>query len=129
MKKFRCSVCCRKFDQADHVRRHAIDKGDAKHATAEAIPLVAKAEQEEENETSAMWRDLKQIQQQKRASNREGAADILTRAGVKFVSKNGGAHLIVDDRVDAWPGTGLWHSRNTPEKNRGVRSLLRFQPL
>lgn len=67
---------------------------------------------------------MKKASQVKRADNREKSAQRLRDAGVPFVSKNAGAHLIVRDRVNFWPGTGLWADRETPEKGRGVRSLL-----
>lgn len=63
----------------------------------------------------------------RRAANREGSARILTERGVPFVSKNNGAHLIVDDRFDLWPGTGLWVERGVREpklEGRGVFNLL-----
>jgi hypothetical protein len=80
------------------------------------------------------WRDvtpaLKERSQQKRASNRQQSAKMLTDAKVKFESRNGGAHLIVtaaDGLVaDFWPGTGKWMQRGYPGSSRGVRSLLRF---
>lgn len=67
--------------------------------------------------------------QEKRADNREQSAEVLTRAGVVFESKNMGAHLIVQagaSVVDFWPGTGLWIARPLGEKGRGVAKLVRF---
>ena len=49
--------------------------------------------------------------QERRARNREESAKILTDAGVQFLSRNGGAHLIVEHNgltVHFWPGTGKW---------------------
>lgn len=71
-----------------------------------------------------MWRDVNDASKEKRAQNRDRSAEMLVQAGVPFVSKNGGAHLIVDGRFDFWPGTGLWMERGKPKKHRGIRSLL-----
>jgi hypothetical protein len=74
------------------------------------------------------WNDvkpfLKKRSQEKRASNRESGARILTEAGIPYESKNGGAHLVVGERYDYWPGTGLWIHRETRHKGRGIRGLI-----
>jgi hypothetical protein len=67
---------------------------------------------------------MRELSQKKRASNREHSADILAAADIPYVSKNGGAHLIVADRFDFWPGTGLWMERGKPQKHRGVAKLI-----
>lgn len=86
-----------------------------------------------EDETMAdFWRDVKpamqEASQQRRASNRDNSAALLRANGVQFESKNGGAHLVVRDGIgrifDFWPGTGLWQLRGTPQRWRGVHSLL-----
>lgn len=72
---------------------------------------------------------LKKMKQEKRASNREDSAAILSRAGVVFESKNLGAHLIVlagAKVVDFWPGTGLWIVRGDKQQRRGVRKLVEY---
>ena len=78
------------------------------------------------------WRDVKpamqEASQQRRSSNRANSAELLRANGVPFVSKNGGAHLIVEGRecpIDFWPGTGKWHSR-CGKKGFGVRNLVAF---
>lgn len=67
----------------------------------------------------------------KRASNREWSAAHLTEKGIKFDSRNDGAHLIVrhnGKRADFWPGTGKWIIQAIPGKEpqhgRGVRGLV-----
>lgn len=65
------------------------------------------------------------LRQDKRAQNRGTSANALTAAGVAFVSKNDGAHLIVEGSWDFWPGTGLYRSRTLPTQGRGVNNLLR----
>lgn len=70
------------------------------------------------------WRKVKQA---KKADNRQASAELLAQHGVRFESKNGGAHLIVlagSRTYDFWPGTGLWRIRNGVQSHRGVRKLL-----
>ena len=72
---------------------------------------------------------LRKIKQEKRASNRDASAAILSRSGVVFESKNLGAHLIVQAGatvVDFWPGTGLWIVRGEKKQRRGVRKLVEY---
>lgn len=72
---------------------------------------------------------LKKMRQEKRASNRDDSAVILSRSGVVFESKNIGAHLVVlagAKVVDFWPGTGLWIVRGNKQQRRGVRKLVEF---
>ncbi len=79
------------------------------------------------DETS-YWRDYKAASQEKRASNRESSAQYLTEVGIPFVSKNEGAHLIVESGkclIDFWPGTGKWNSRDGT-KGRGVQNLVQY---
>lgn len=64
--------------------------------------------------------------QEKRRSNREVSTAMLRAAGILFEERNGGAHLVVDGRIDYWPGTGLWIQRATLSKQRGVAALIRF---
>lgn len=78
------------------------------------------------------WHDVKPVMQeeskQRRASNRERSASLLDSEGVKYLTKNAGAHLIVegrDETVDFWPGTGLFITRRTKKRGRGVRNLLK----
>lgn len=71
-----------------------------------------------------IFNEMREASQKRRASNRENSAEILTRARIPFESKNDGAHLIVDGRIDFWPGTGLWIVRGRKQKRRGVRRLI-----
>lgn len=78
------------------------------------------------------WRDVKPVlkaeSQQRRANSREQSAAMLTAAGIRFDSRNGGAHLIVQHGgvvYDFWPGTGLWQQRGSRKQQRGVHALLR----
>ena len=78
----------------------------------------------DDDDVSAMWREHRAASQEKRASNRDRSAALLQEAGIQFVSKNGGAHLIVAERYDFWPGTGLWMARGDKSKSRGVKRLI-----
>lgn len=68
---------------------------------------------------------MKEESKQRRANNRESSADILTKSGIEFESKNLGAHLIVG-QFDFWPGTGLFINRKTGKRGRGVRNLIKL---
>lgn len=71
------------------------------------------------------YRELKAERQQKRASNRQLSVEILKARKIPFVTNNGGVHLIVCERFDFWPGTGLFIDRTTRERGRGVHNLLK----
>ncbi len=64
----------------------------------------------------------------KRARNRKGSTELLSKKGVEFESKNNGAHLIVQGKrciIDFWPGTGKFNTRQGL-KGRGIFNLLRL---
>jgi hypothetical protein len=71
------------------------------------------------------FRAMHKANQEKRESNRGASARMLTAAGITFVTKNDGAHLIVAERYDFWPGTGLWMARGDKTKRRGVVNLIK----
>lgn len=80
------------------------------------------------NDLGDDFRAMRERSKEKRADNREQSADVLKRAGVAFVSRNRGAHLIVKHngiRVDFWPGTGKWSSYGG-RTSRGVFELLKY---
>lgn len=62
----------------------------------------------------------------RRANNRSKSADRLNEAGVRYLERSYGSHLIIETpmRIDFWPGTGLWIIRNSNERGRGVDKLL-----
>lgn len=71
---------------------------------------------------------MKQISQERRASNRENSAELLRGRGVPFEEKNDGAHLIVrygGKVADFWPGTGKYNVRGSGVYKRGVFRLLK----
>ena len=73
-----------------------------------------------------MLKAMKEHSKAKRASNRENGQKFLMEAGIPFVEKNEGAHLIVEGSscfIDYWPGTGRWIARDG-RKGFGVRNLI-----
>ncbi len=72
-----------------------------------------------------IFNDMKVCSQEKRCNNRLSSAELLRSRGVEFVSKNDGAHLIIDNRIDFWPGTGKWNFRGEAKYHRGVFKLLK----
>lgn len=74
----------------------------------------------------AYWRAEEQRSKDKRAMNRAASPKYLERQGIKFESRNEGAHLIVDGRVDFWPGTGLWIVKEGNKRGRGVKHLANW---
>ncbi len=87
--------------------------------------------QQSDESMADYWADvapaMKEASKKKRASNREASAFMLAEAGIAFVSRNAGAHLIVTGggrTFDFWPGTGLWEMRGSTQRHRGVRKLI-----
>ncbi len=73
-----------------------------------------------------VFRAMRADKQERHAANRTERAEILRKAGVRFETRNGGAHLIVEGqggKIDFWPGTGKWIDRNR-KNGRGINSLL-----
>lgn len=68
----------------------------------------------------------KEASRDKRASNTVRSTQILVDHGIKFESKNNGAHLIVtglNGLIDFWPSTGKYIVRKGGD-GRGVFNLL-----
>ncbi|MOA03684.1 hypothetical protein D3C78_1232040 [compost metagenome] len=64
--------------------------------------------------------------QERRERNRKSSAQVLADRGIAFMSKNGGAHLIVSHEgevADFWPGTGKFAVRGG-KSGRGVFRLI-----
>jgi hypothetical protein len=71
------------------------------------------------------WKAIRLASQARRAKNRDHAVTALMAARIQFVSRNDGAHLIVDDgRYDFWPGTGAYRRRNGKGMRRGLQRLI-----
>ena len=76
-----------------------------------------------------LFKALKKVRQESNAENRELAPELLTQAGVKFESKNFGAHLIVDAgsvKIDFWPGPDKWIVRGNPSRKYDIMKLIEF---
>jgi hypothetical protein len=83
----------------------------------------------EEMDMGEAFRMMTEHKKERRKSNTEKSTKLLIDAGVDFVSKNGGSHLIIDSingRVNFWPSTGLWTVNNSKKEGRGVFGLIKF---
>lgn len=82
---------------------------------------------DDDDDTGEFWRAVRAERREKREKNRTDSATMLQQAGLRFETKNLGAHLIVRAiglTVDFWPGTGLWIVRNPKREGRGVQRLI-----
>lgn len=73
------------------------------------------------------WKIHKIHDQERREKNREVGPQILTQHGIKFVVKNGGAHIIIGEPavLHFWPGTQRWiHARVKRINGRGTQGLI-----
>lgn len=70
-------------------------------------------------------RALRAASRERRRLSRLAAPSALWQAGIAFTEHNHGAHLIVADEWDFWPGTGKWCHRGPPQADgRGVFNLI-----
>lgn len=67
---------------------------------------------------------MRQHKKHSRANNTVKRTELLKSHGIKFESKNNGAHLILEHRFDFWPSTGLWIDRETKKRGGGIPRLL-----
>jgi hypothetical protein len=76
-----------------------------------------------------IFAEMSKLSKSKRARNRAQSAELLRSHAIPFTSHNEAAHLIVCNaehgKVDLWPGTGKWISREG-RTGRGVQSLIAF---
>lgn len=78
-----------------------------------------------DNDMTAAWADYRKERSMKKRGNQAASTERLREAGIPFATYNGGVHLVVADRVDFWPGTGLWIERGPAGvRGRGVQGLL-----
>jgi len=125
--KFKCPLCpdSKWFSTEKGFSMHRHDKGHPVDTQPLEVTAADRSEANE-NETIEMRRAHHAAQQAKRADSRARNTELLRQAGIPFVVKNNGAHIIIADAVDFWPGPGKWHSRTLPTKGYGVRELLKF---
>ena len=69
---------------------------------------------------------MREHSKQKRANNRQSSKAMLDAHNIRYVTKNIDAHLIVEDRIDFWPGTGKWIVRGEKKHRRGVKKLIAY---
>ena len=68
---------------------------------------------------------IRQLSVMRRGENRIRGSERLTEYGISFESKNNGAHLIVENLIDYWPGTGLFIARKSKTRGRGMHNMLK----
>ena len=71
-----------------------------------------------------IFKSYKGVGQQKRKSNIINSTDLLKQNKIKFISKNNGIHLIINE-FDFWPSTGKYFNRKTKKYKRGVFNLIK----
>lgn len=84
------------------------------------------------SQESEIYDSLKVCSKTQRAEKRREIPEILKRKGIKFETKNNGAHLVIHGRsitVDFWPGTGKWIARGDKANGYGVVALLKLEGL
>ena len=69
---------------------------------------------------------IKELGRIKRNNNKISSTGILTSRGIDFISKSNGVHLVVKNRWDFWPSTGLFIDRKNQKRGRGIKNLLRI---
>ena len=76
-----------------------------------------------------IYREMRENKKSSAAWFRTLGASELTNNSIPFVSKNNGAHLIVegnDGYIDFWPGTGKWIVRSPKFEGFGIKNLLEY---
>lgn len=75
------------------------------------------------------WKDVKDIQKEKRWSNYEQNKQLLEVNGIPFTEKANAHFLIFDSEqkviFDFWATTGLFISRKTQKRSRGIKNLIK----
>ena len=76
-----------------------------------------------------MYASVRKESRDKRHNNKEFSTTMLDKAGVDYVVKNDGLHLVVfngdEEIIDFYPTTGRWQIRGG-EVSRGIRKLLKY---
>lgn len=71
------------------------------------------------------WAMIREDRNNKKQDHAKEFMKAIESSGLHFRIKNGGDHVVINDRVDCWPTTGRWIIRTTKETGRGISSLLR----
>lgn len=69
---------------------------------------------------AALREQSKRVREERRLS----VPQKLDDNNIKYESKNKGAHLIIANRWDLWPGTGKWRDRKANKYKHGVDYLI-----
>ncbi len=81
------------------------------------------------SEIGEIFSALKESRTIKKLKNLESSTKALDDRGIKYKSKNGGTHLIIEsdgkDFADFWPSTGKYKLRTSNKYKRGVFKLIR----
>jgi len=75
-----------------------------------------------------VFNEWKKDKQAKKRSNERSSTNMLLDMGIEFESKNSGNHLVVgcgDTKIDFWPSTGRFISRDGKHDARGINNLLK----
>lgn len=86
--------------------------------------LKPEASEDDFDDMTEMFEEMRRESQEKRARNRESSKAILIQRGIK-VRAFTDAHLRVADRFDFWPGTGKYKNIKTGKYGRGVFNLIK----
>lgn len=76
------------------------------------------------NETTELYKELKEEKREKKLSNLEHSTKAVEASGIPFQRKNE-FHIIIEG-YDFWPSTGLFINRKTQKRDRGVYRLLKI---
>lgn len=81
------------------------------------------------SEIGDVFSALREHKKEKKLDNKAYSTEALRKAGIEFVSKNEGLHLMVIGKVgfiDFWPSTGKWKCRTSGKYLRGIKSLIKY---
>lgn len=75
-----------------------------------------------------LFNEYRAMRREKRISNVQASIEILNSQNISYKMMNGTTHLLLlagEEFIDFWPSTGLWISRETKAKKRGVFTLIK----
>jgi hypothetical protein len=81
------------------------------------------------SETTDIYKDLRAIRRKESEDRTLAAPKILQEAGLVFLVKNNGSHIIVSGEnfvVDFWPANELWIVRGSHQRNYVIEELVEF---
>lgn len=73
-----------------------------------------------------IYKGMREESQKRKAKNLLTSTNILKEQEIKFKSMNNGVHLFIfNGEFDFYPSTGLFRSRETGKRGRGIYNLLK----